>query len=401
MLDQLGSAQDVVNSAKAGIDDFYNHFVAVSKNSSNTFKTTMQEIRAEALVPISVPGPVFAPLPKPIYTPDWGLNPPVVPPVRIPPIPSPVYQPNWGLTPPPIPALAFPALPSPVYEPVWGIAPSLLPELSTAKAYVTDFATAFQAQFAQAAAQIPVYVTTAAQGMRQGAENAVQGLTTARDAFLDWGNHVITISYQTASGFVQNVQSMAQGAYTATANFINAQVNALVSWGNNVLQIAAQAAKGFASNFVSGLSSAWASFKSFMGATGQAVGGFFQEHAGTIAVVATIAIAGIAIAGAMPSGGASLGALALIPALADGAVIPPNKQFLALLGDQTHGTNIETPLATMVQAFNAALDGRGGSGGEITIRIVADGAVARAMKFEIDKQTSLSGVKLARGGAVR
>ena len=45
-----------------------------------------------------------------------------------------------------------------------------------------------------------------------------------------------------------------------------------------------------------------------------------------------------------------------IPPLAKGAVIPPNKEFLALLGDQKHGTNIETPLSTMKQAFLEALD---------------------------------------------
>lgn len=32
-----------------------------------------------------------------------------------------------------------------------------------------------------------------------------------------------------------------------------------------------------------------------------------------------------------------------IPRLATGAVIPPNKEFMAIMGDQKHGTNIETP----------------------------------------------------------
>ena len=32
-----------------------------------------------------------------------------------------------------------------------------------------------------------------------------------------------------------------------------------------------------------------------------------------------------------------------IPQLASGAVIPPNREFLAVLGDQTSGTNIEAP----------------------------------------------------------
>ena len=40
-----------------------------------------------------------------------------------------------------------------------------------------------------------------------------------------------------------------------------------------------------------------------------------------------------------------------IPKLATGAVIPPNREFLAVLGDQKRGTNIEAPLDTIVEAF--------------------------------------------------
>lgn len=38
-----------------------------------------------------------------------------------------------------------------------------------------------------------------------------------------------------------------------------------------------------------------------------------------------------------------------IPRLAQGAVIPPNREFLAVLGDQTHGNNIEAPEAAFEQ----------------------------------------------------
>lgn len=45
-----------------------------------------------------------------------------------------------------------------------------------------------------------------------------------------------------------------------------------------------------------------------------------------------------------------------VPALAEGAVLPPNKPFYAMVGDQKHGTNIETPLKTMRQAFREELN---------------------------------------------
>ena len=39
-----------------------------------------------------------------------------------------------------------------------------------------------------------------------------------------------------------------------------------------------------------------------------------------------------------------------IPYLAKGAVLPANKPFLAMVGDQHHGTNVEAPLATIQEA---------------------------------------------------
>ena len=39
-----------------------------------------------------------------------------------------------------------------------------------------------------------------------------------------------------------------------------------------------------------------------------------------------------------------------IPHLAQGAVLPANKPFLAVVGDQKHGTNVEAPLATIQEA---------------------------------------------------
>ena len=44
-----------------------------------------------------------------------------------------------------------------------------------------------------------------------------------------------------------------------------------------------------------------------------------------------------------------------IPRLAQGAVIPPNREFMAVLGDQKHGTNIEAPLSTIQEAVAVEL----------------------------------------------
>ena len=45
-----------------------------------------------------------------------------------------------------------------------------------------------------------------------------------------------------------------------------------------------------------------------------------------------------------------------IPYLAQGAVIPANREFLAVLGDQNHGTNVEAPLDTIKQAVAEVME---------------------------------------------
>lgn len=79
-----------------------------------------------------------------------------------------------------------------------------------------------------------------------------------------------------------------------------------------------------------------------------------------------------------------------LPRLATGAVIPPNKEFLAVLGDQKSGTNIETPLATMVEAFKQAMAESGG--GTTTVVIQLDGKeIARSTVKNINNMTRAAG----------
>lgn len=79
-----------------------------------------------------------------------------------------------------------------------------------------------------------------------------------------------------------------------------------------------------------------------------------------------------------------------LPRLATGAVIPPNKEFLAVLGDQKSGTNIETPLATMVDAFKQAMAESGG--GATTVVIQLDGKeIARSTVKNINNMTRAAG----------
>lgn len=95
-----------------------------------------------------------------------------------------------------------------------------------------------------------------------------------------------------------------------------------------------------------------------------------------------------------------------IPMLAQGAVLPANKPFLAMLGDQRSGTNIEAPLATIEQAVaNVMGEVQAGqmAGFEAVVGVLrellqavygielGDEAVARAYDRWRDKQTVMTG----------
>lgn len=66
-------------------------------------------------------------------------------------------------------------------------------------------------------------------------------------------------------------------------------------------------------------------------------------------------IRSINILGAYPFNGLSTISVPKIPYLAQGAVLPANKPFLAMVGDQKHGTNIEAPLSTIQEAVAAVM----------------------------------------------
>lgn len=61
--------------------------------------------------------------------------------------------------------------------------------------------------------------------------------------------------------------------------------------------------------------------------------------------------------------------LTQIPYLAQGAVLPANNPFLAVVGDQKHGTNIEAPLDTIVKAFEQVMNNRSNDSGDIILNI--------------------------------
>lgn len=89
-----------------------------------------------------------------------------------------------------------------------------------------------------------------------------------------------------------------------------------------------------------------------------------------------------------------------IPGLAQGAVLKGGSPMLAYLNDQPRGQiNIETPLNTMIDAFNTALQNNSYAG-NITIEANGDiDSIVSLLNFRIKKENSRIGTRLISGDA--
>ena len=122
---------------------------------------------------------------------------------------------------------------------------------------------------------------------------------------------------------------------------------------------------------------AWTGIKDVFSGIFESIGGIFKSIINTVVDAINVVINAInTISWDVPDwvpgiGGSTFGFnIPNVPKLANGAVIPPNNEFLAVLGDQRRGVNIETPLATMLDAFRLALaDYSSDDGGDIIIPI--------------------------------
>lgn len=81
-----------------------------------------------------------------------------------------------------------------------------------------------------------------------------------------------------------------------------------------------------------------------------------------------------------------------VPGLASGSVIPPNREFLAVLGDNKTEAEVVSPLSTIEQAVENVLSRKGG-GGETTLVLDGDlAALARVFRPYILKEDKRVGV---------
>ncbi len=211
-------------------------------------------------------------------------------------------------------------------------------------------------------------------------ETAMQNVETNVDTSLEnVKNNISTFSKVTAKGFYDwalniatNVrlgfESVAKNVYAALnnakeniVNFIPNTANAFKEWCSNVYSNILSMVKGAGTAVGKGLKCIWENICKLAENIG--------VHLTTAFVMNIyisqqpefknfVAAAGLALIPFL--GGAS--AALVLPALATGAVLPPNKPFMAVVGDQKNGTNIEAPAELIKQMAKEAIAESGFNG---------------------------------------
>lgn len=144
----------------------------------------------------------------------------------------------------------------------------------------------------------------------------ISGLLKYFDGFIQFIAGIFTLNWERAWG---GIVKMFEGAWTHLSGIVKGVVNSII-WVINQL--------------ISGIYSGIAGIVNGLGSIVSSVGNILGKNWGFS--VPTVA----------PS----------IPYLAQGAVIPPNAPFMAMLGDQRHGTNIEAPLSTIQEAVAIVME---------------------------------------------
>ena len=213
---------------------------------------------------------------------------------------------------------------------------------------------------------------------------------------IEWFSELFSSIWQTISDVFYNVGVIASGCW----EIIKAVWGLVSGWfDENVIQPVSEFFSGLWNGFTEAASQAWEAVKEIFGK----VASFFEEVFSDAweGVVAVFSVAGeiftdikdgiltafkavvngiirglnsaisvpfsginaalqkirdISIMGLTPFSGLRTISVPQIPYLAKGAVLPANKPFLAMVGDQKHGTNVEAPLATIQEAVAAVME---------------------------------------------
>ena len=379
--DDIKDSENNVKGLKKELDDFF----VITEDRFNRLNSTL-------MMPVYIPSPIFAELPNPVYKPNWGLN--------LPPMPVPEFKP----------------IKSPVYQPEWGLNNSFALESNLVEKSFEDFSRNLVNNMEVTFKNLHLLYEMNRVGLNRITENigknSEQLGKTISENFNDWkekasqnaGQFAANVTgaiYLMALNGIKNTNSFLSTTHKNISEWISSTSENFAAWGNGVISITGETARGIVTTLTSGLKTAWSNFVDFMKSTGEKVSSWFNANESWLKPTITIGVVGgLALGALVLSGGSllpALPALAAIPALATGAVIPPNSEFLAILGDQKSGRNIEAPEGLIRQIIQEELEGLSGNQ-NVTINFAGNmGQLIRVLKPYIDTENRRVGNKLIEG----
>ena len=223
------------------------------------------------------------------------------------------------------------------------------------------------------------------QGLQEGIEEAWEPLMIFLTDELEklqtfFEEHWTTIEEDVTESW-DNIKQSVTEKYEGVRTVINTTSQAIKNIIREMVTTVSSLFKTLSSNIASEVSK----MKSSINSLGSAVSSMIAQVQGSVSELSDITNSTMSNLGNVMT--SVSGTKANIPHLAQGAVIPPRSEFLAVLGDQKSGMNIETPLKTMVEAFQIALDEHGGSSNTQPIVLQLDGrTVAEVVWDEEDKR---------------
>lgn len=278
---------------------------------------------------------------------------------------------------------------------VSAVVAAIVAAVATAVVVIKDNWDAIVAWFSKVCTSIGQFFTDLWQGISAAASACWAAIVEFFTPAVEWFSELFGSIWQTVSDVFYNIGVIASGCW----EIVKAVWGVVAGWFTTVIQPVSEFFSNLWDGFLSKAKAAWEGVKTVFGA----VAGFFKDifsdaWAGIVKVfsvageifvdikdgiltafkavvngiirglnsaisipfsginTALRAIKNINILGITPFSNLKTISVPQIPYLAQGAVLPANKPFLAMVGDQRNGTNVEAPLSTIQEAVAAVMD---------------------------------------------
>ena len=232
-------------------------------------------------------------------------------------------------------------------------------------------------------------------GLGKAINAVIEGVRDTFLSFLDWLDEKTGGKLK---GIIDFVRGLVNGLCDSAIEIVNSTMDGLKNIFSGLITF-------FTGVFTNDWDTAWEGVKQIFKGVWNGIVGFLESAINLIIsglnwLITQMNKISFTVPEWVPSiGGKSVGVSipkiseAKLPRLATGSVVPPNREFMAILGDNKTETEIVSPLSTMKQAVLEALQESGGiGGGTVTVVVNLDGKeVARNTVKHVNDMTRQAG----------